>query len=120
MISREAIANGTLVSSVPHNIFNDEPELLARDLFLDAFTGLLNRTDGWGALADDHFGRLVEPNHLQRSLDILSTLPPISDSKALDAWIDQAQGDSSDLTPEARRLLLDDVLDTRYEERGDR
>jgi hypothetical protein len=119
LIAREAIANGTLVSSVPHNIFNDQPELLERDLFQNAFTDLLDRTDGWGALADDHFGRLVEPNHLQRCLDILSTLPPISDSAALDAWIDEAEG-LSDLAPEARRLLLEDVLDTRYEERADR
>ena len=28
----------------------------------------------WAMLASDHYGRMVEPNHLQRSLDILETM----------------------------------------------
>ena len=47
MIAREAISNGTLVSSVPHNIFNDRSELFERDLFREAFADLLDNTGGW-------------------------------------------------------------------------
>jgi hypothetical protein len=55
------IACGSVVQQPPHYVWNDAPDLLDRAAIEGAFARLLDRTDGWGALAEEHFGRIVEP-----------------------------------------------------------
>ena len=78
---------------------------------------MLDSTNSWGELAAEHFGRLVEPNHLQRSLDLLQRLPRLDDQSAVDAWLEERESDDgSDLPEAARRRLLSEFLDSGYEE----
>jgi hypothetical protein len=80
----------------------------------DAFARQLDAGEGWGALAEEHYGRIVEPNHLRRCLDILQRLPRLDE---LDAWLDEREDDDgSDLSEPARRALLREFLDRGYEE----
>jgi hypothetical protein len=58
-----------------------------------ALARLLDSTDGWGLLADEHFGRIIEPNHLRRCLDLLEALPRLDDDEALSAWIERIEDD---------------------------
>jgi hypothetical protein len=108
------LSSGSLVQHVPHCVWNRAPGLLGRDKIEDAFASHLDDIQGWGALAEEHYGRLVEPNHLQRCLDILHRLP---DADELDGWLEDLESDDgSDLSDEARRQLLHEFLDRGYEE----
>jgi hypothetical protein len=91
--------------------------LLDRAAIEDTFARLLDRTNGWGALAEEHFGRMVEPNHLRRCLDLLEGLPQLDDEDALSAWLERIEDDDgSDLSEPARGLLLTEFLDRGYEQ----
>jgi len=108
------LASGSLVQNVPHYVWNYAPGLLDREAIEDAFARQLDASDGWGALAEEHYGRIVEPNHLQRCLDILERLPRLDE---LDKWVDAREGDDgSDLPESARRTLLREFVDRGYEE----
>jgi hypothetical protein len=110
----DIISSGTLVQHVPHYVWNRAPGLLDRTDIESAFARHLDDIQGWGALAEEHYGRLVEPNHLQRCLDILHRLP---DADELDGWLEDLDSDDgSDLSKEARRDLLREFLDHGYEE----
>ena len=85
----ELLADGWLVGHPPHNLINYVPELLDRGAVEGAFAALVDSTNSWGELADEHFGRLVEPNHLQRSLDLLEGLPRLDDEAAVAAWLEE-------------------------------
>jgi hypothetical protein len=110
------LAGGAVVQHPPHHVWNDAPQLHDRAAIEDAFARLLDSHSGWGALADEHFGRIVEPNHLQRCLDLLEGLPRLDDDDALDAWLERIEDDGSDLSEPARRLLLKEFLDRGYED----
>jgi hypothetical protein len=113
----ELLAGGALVGHPPHNLTNYAPELLDRRAVEAALAALVDSTNGWGELADEHFGRLVEPDHLQRCLDLLQGLPRLDDRDAVAAWLEQHDGnDGSDLPEPARRRLLTEFLDSAYEE----
>jgi hypothetical protein len=110
----DLLSSGSLVQHVPHYVWNYAPELLDRQTIEDAFARQLDASEGWGALAEEHYGRIVEPNHLQRCLDILQRLPRLDE---LDAWLDEREDDDgSDLPEPARRALLREFLDGGYEE----
>jgi hypothetical protein len=111
----DELARGSVVLQPPHHLWNDAPDLLDRAAIEDAFARLLDRTNGWGTLAEEHFGRIVEPNHLQRCLDLLEGLPQLDDEKAVSEWL-ESEDDTSDLSESARRLLLTEFLDRGYEE----
>jgi hypothetical protein len=111
----DEVARGTVVQFPPHHLWNDVPDLLNRAAVEDAFARLLDRTNGWGTLAEEHFGRIVEPNHLRRCLDLLEGLPQLDDEEALSAWLDRVEDDGSDPSEPARRLLLSEFLDRGYE-----
>jgi hypothetical protein len=112
----DAIAGGALVQHPPHYIWNLAPRLLDRAVLEDAFAKLLDTNEGWGSLAEEHFGRIVEPNHLRRCLDMLDDLPRHDDQHALDIWLKRVDDDGSDLSEPARRLLLKEFIDRGYEE----
>jgi hypothetical protein len=115
-VAVDAIADGSIVRQPPHYVWNDAPGLLDRATIEHAFARLLDSTQGWGELADDHFGRIVEPDHLRRCLDLLEGLPRLDDEEALSAWLERIEDDGSDLGEPARRLLLKEFLDRGYEE----
>ena len=110
----DVVAVGTLIQSVPHEITNEAPELLSRQDLEDAFARLLDQTAGWGILAEEHYGRIVEPDHLQRSLDMVERL---AGRDSLDSnWLDGQADDGSDLPEAARLQLLREVFASGYEE----
>jgi hypothetical protein len=111
----DALAGGAVVQHPPHYVWNNAPQLLNPGAIEDAFAKLLDTTQGWGALAHEHFGRIVEPNHLRRCLDLLEGLPRLDDEDALAAWLERIEDDGSDLGGPARRLLLTEFLDRGYE-----
>jgi hypothetical protein len=113
----DLVAGGSLVGHPPHNLTNHAPELLDRAAIEAAFAALVDSTNSWGDLADEHFGRLVESNHLQRCLDLLQGLPRLDDDGAVAAWLEaHDRNDGSDLPDLARRKLLSEFLDRGYEE----
>ena len=59
----------------------------------------------WSLLAEEHFGRIVEPDHLQ-SLDLLQTMHLID--------LDASARDSAAMSVEARRRLFDEWFATAY------
>jgi hypothetical protein len=109
----EHLAGGSLVYHVPHYVTNHAPDLLDRAAVEDAFARLLDLTEGWGDLATEHYGRLVEPNHLRRCLDLLDRLPRLDDETS-SFWSESDDG--SDLPEQARRQLLREFLDSGYRE----
>ena len=61
-----------------------------------------------------HYGRIVEPNHLQRSLDILHTLPRLDDPTTVDAWLN---GDNDPpIDTQTRERLFQEWFQSAYEE----
>ena len=112
----DEVAGATVIQFPPHYVWNMAPELLDRAAVEDAFARLLDTTGGWGELAEEHFGRIVEPNHLRRCLDLLEGLPRLDDDEALSTWLERIEDDGSDLNEPARRLLLKEFLDRGYEE----
>jgi hypothetical protein len=113
----DELARGSVVQHPPHHVWNDAPDLLDREAVEGAFARLLDSTNGWGALAEEHFGRIVEPNHLRRCLDLLEGLPQLDDEDALSAWLERIEDDDgSDLSEPARGLLLTEFLDRGYEQ----
>lgn len=69
--------------------------------------------DAWILLAEEHYGRIVEPNHLQRSLDLLETIP--WDGK-FDAWLEERKQESAAMPDHARRRLFDEWFAGAYDE----
>jgi hypothetical protein len=112
------IAGHTYLHSVPHDVFNDAPSVIDRPFLEGAFTALLDNTCGWGELADEHFARIVEPNHLQRCMDMFTGLRRLDNDEGWAEWIEAIDdNDGSDLSHEARRKLLREYLDKGYEVR---
>jgi hypothetical protein len=100
--------NGTrhgdgLFGSLPHEVSNDSPFLLpaavvARALF-DYMEWCESVVPGaWSMLASEHYGRMVEPNHLQRCLDIMSSFS-LTD-------LDDHARESARMSIEARQRLF--------------
>ena len=58
-------------------------------------------------LASDFYGRIVEPNHLQRSLDILETMGTL---ESFDDLQEDLKRESAAMSHEARKRLFDQRL----------
>ena len=61
------------------DIKSDRPDLLPTEVVKQALFDYMEWAESvdpgaWAMLASDHYGRMVEPNYLQRSLDILETM----------------------------------------------
>jgi hypothetical protein len=67
----------------------------------------------WSVLSSEHYGRIVEPDHLQRSLDILRTMPPIDE---FDGWLKDLEAESAAMPDHARQRLFDEWFAGAYEE----
>ena len=97
-----------LFGSLPTETTNDRPDLLPIEVVKQAYFDWLNEgEDGgaWDSLEEEYFGRLVEPDHLQRSLDALERLSQQGSGQP------EAQGHLSD---DAKRQLFDEWFETAY------
>jgi hypothetical protein len=107
--------------SLPTETANHAPELVSTSTVRQAYFELLEwweheQGGAWDGLAEEHYGRIVEPNHLQRSLDILQTLPRLDDHEAVDRWLAERDGSGDPMPDHARRKLFDEWFLLAYEE----
>jgi hypothetical protein len=110
-----------LFGSLPHETTNRAPELLSQAAVRQAYFDFLQwsqRQFGteWLDLAEEHYGRLVEPNHLERCLDLLGSLPPLDDADGISAWLAQREAESGSMSDHARQTLFDDWFAGAYDE----
>jgi hypothetical protein len=114
-----------LFGSLPTATINCAPTLLPGPAVKRAYFELMQwweSTEGssWIGLADEHFGRIVEPNHLTRSLDLLETFSAHSSPAALAAFLEERAAESAAMPLEVRRRLFDDWFQLSYTERPER
>jgi hypothetical protein len=104
-----------LFGSVPTETTNRMPSLLPEAVVKQAYFDFLQwheREGGaaWACLAHEHFGRIVEPNHLRRSLDILHRA-----AEAPNDWLEELAEESAGYDDAVRQRLFDDWFETAYE-----
>jgi hypothetical protein len=102
-----------LFGDLPAETANHSPELISAATVRHAYFDLLEwweqeQGGAWDGLAEEHYGRIVEPNHLQRSLDILQTLPRLDEREGVE--------DRDPMPDHARRKLFDEWFAGAYEE----
>jgi hypothetical protein len=107
--------------SLPTETTNRAPELIPEPVVRQAYFDLLRyweheRGDAWLTFAEEHYGRIVEPNHLQRSLDVLETLPRLGDPGSIANWLEYRQRESTAFLDEARQRLFDSWFEGAYVE----
>jgi hypothetical protein len=121
-VSSYLVVNGRrhadgLFGSLPHEVSNESPDLLPTAVVKQALFDYMEWAESvdpgsWAMLASDHYGRIVEPNHLQRSLDILTTLGTLEN---LDDWLEDMERESRAMSHEARQRLFDEWFSTASE-----
>jgi hypothetical protein len=104
-----------LFGSVPTKTTNSILRLLPTAVVRQAYFDFLQWQecvdgDAWACLGEEHFGRIVEPNHLRRSLDILDRA-----AEAPDSWLDD-EDESDEFDDASRQRLFDEWFETAYEE----
>jgi hypothetical protein len=125
-ISRVLARNGKefgvhLFGSLPHETTNHAPDLVSRTTVRQAYFDLLQwweceQGSAWLDLAEEHYGRIVEPNHLQRCLDMLQSLPLLDDSEAISTWFAKRNAESEAMSDHARQRLFDEWFVGTYDE----
>ncbi len=100
---------------MPTETTNRVPDLLPAAVVRQAYFDLLQWDDrvggdAWVSLSEEHFGRIVEPNHLQRSLDILHRA-----AEAPDRWLEDLEAESDESDDDYRQRLFDEWFETAYE-----
>jgi hypothetical protein len=98
--------------SVPAETTNQMPSLLLEAVVKQAyfdFPQWQERVEGgaWDCLAGGHFGRIVEPNHLQRSLDILERA-----AEDPHRWLEEIEVDRNESDGAFRQRLFDAWFET--------
>jgi hypothetical protein len=68
----------------------------------------------WSTFAEMHFSRIVEPWHLQRSLDLVQTLPRLDDPGLIANWLEDREQESAAIPDEARQRLFDSWFEGAY------
>jgi hypothetical protein len=107
--------------SLPTQTTNRAPELIPEPVVRQAYFDLLEyweREQGgaWLGIAEEHHGRIVEPNHLERCLDLLETLPHVHDQEAVDNWLAWRDAESAALPNVARQRLFEEWFEGAYDE----
>jgi hypothetical protein len=110
-----------LFGSLPHETTNRAPALVSGAVVRQGYFDLLQwweseRGSAWVELAEQHYGRMVEPDHLERCLDILGSLPRLDNDEAIGRWLDEREAESKAMPDHARRRLFDEWFATAYEE----
>lgn len=126
VVARLLARNGTgfglgLFGSLPSETTNAAPELVPCPVVAQAYFDLMQwwereKGDAWLALAEEHFGQMVEPNHLQRCLDIISGLPRLDDPEAVHRWVEERAAESAAIPDHARQRLFDEWFADAYVE----
>lgn len=122
LLDRNGNAFGVDVfGSLPTETTNHAPELIPEPVVRQAYFDLLDyweREQGgaWLTVAEDYYGRLVEPNHLQRCLDLLETLPQLDEQEGVGSWLAERDAESDALPLEARQRLFDEWFAGAYAE----
>jgi hypothetical protein len=126
VVKRLLVRNGAtfgiaMFGSLPTETSNHAPDLVPVTVVRQAYFDLMQwweceRGSPWIDLADEHFGRIVEPNHLQRGLDILETLPMLTQSGALGQWLEDRDTESAAMPDEIRQRLFDEWFGSAYDE----
>ena len=111
----------TPFGSLPTTTTNRAPELIGESVVRQAYFDLLQwwereQRGAWATFAEEHYGRIVEPNHLQRSLDLLQTLPSLDNPGAISAWLAERDAVSATLPDQARQRLFDEWFARAYDE----
>jgi hypothetical protein len=109
-----------LLGSLPHELTNRAPDLLPTPVVRQALFDYMQRKElvegaAWSSLASEHYGRIVEPNHLERCLDLLRGLPRLDDPEAIDAWIEAREAESAAMPDHERQRIFDEWFATAYE-----
>ena len=106
--------------SVPTETTNRCPDMLPKAVIKDAYFEYLQSADpgAWDMLAQEHFSRIVEPNPLTRSLDMLAVLPQLDEPGAVQRWLEESEAASAEMDEVVRRRLLDEWFEVSYEEVG--
>ncbi len=121
LLSRNGKGFGlTPFGSLPTETTNRAPDLIAEPVVRQAYFDLLQwweREQGgtWATLAEQYYGRLVEPNHLQRSLELLQTLPSLDNPEAISGWVAEREADSAALPDQVRQRLFDEWFASAYD-----
>ncbi|MFO7572501.1 MAG: hypothetical protein R6W48_07885 [Gaiellaceae bacterium] len=124
-VSAYLVVNGRrhgdgLFGSLPQEVSNDCPELLPTPVVKQALFDYMQWAESvdpgsWALLASEHYGRMVEPDHLTRSLDVLRTMPSLD---RVGDWLEELERESDELSCEARQRLFDEWFETAYAVRG--
>ena len=103
--------------SLPTETDNRLPDLLPTSVVKQAYFDWLQSAEregnyAWDTFAEEHYGRIVEPNHLERSLDLLRRLPHLDDPGSLSAFLEH--DDAPELDDQARQRLFDEWFAIAY------
>jgi hypothetical protein len=107
---------GFFIGSLPNGTDNRSPDLLPTSVVRQAYFDWLQwDEDGsaWNELAEEHFGRIVEPDHLERSLGALRRLPRLDDPEAVSAYLED--DDAPELDEKAKQTLFEEWFASTYE-----
>jgi hypothetical protein len=107
-------------ASLPLEILNRRPDLVPEHVVRQSLFDYMQwceRVDpgSWAMFASEHYGRMVEPNHALRSLDVLQELASMTND-AYGRWRDDLAKESAAMPDHARQRLLDEWFETAYEE----
>ncbi len=101
-----------LFGSLPHEVANHRADLLPTPVIARALFDFMQWSESvdpgaWSLLASEHYGRIVEPNHLQRSLDLMALFHSFD--------LDEHARQSAAMTEDDRRRLFDEWFAEAYE-----
>jgi hypothetical protein len=108
-----------LFGGLPHEVTNYRPALLPHAVVKQALFDYMQwaeraEAEAWSTLAEEHYGRVVEPDHLRRVNDLLETHPAFGDPDSWDAWLEEQQAESTAMPDHARQRLFDEWFATAY------
>lgn len=101
-----------LFGSLPHEVTNYRPDLLPTPVVEQALFDYMQWAESvepgtWALLASEHYGLMVEPNHLQRSLDVLEMFGSLD--------LDEIVAESAAMPDHARQQLFAEWFETAYQ-----
>lgn len=125
LLSRNGADLGlALFGSLPTETFNRAPTLVSRSALKRAYFDLMEwleqeQGSAWIGLADEHFGRIAEPNHLQRCLDLFDMFSAASGLDAVQEMLERRTAESAAMPYAVRRRLFDEWFELGYTRRAE-
>ncbi len=97
-----------IFGSLPTEVTNRRPDLLPTPVVRQALFDFMQWSEraeagAWGALAAEVYGKIVEPNHLERSLDVLQAVVDVG----IDAWLAELERESAEMPDHERQRVFD-------------